>query len=190
MATILVQAKHLKMKAKTKTDIAHWLIAAAWVLFIIWIILGLSGCKTVDLTRDKTTIDSTATRVSGTDSSTYNLVELLLRYGKTTEREYKPGRDSIIIVNGQPQFIQLPAQLTREIIREAGEKKSTEVNQSQLSKYDSLTYELLRQNTVKEKETDSTIPWYVFAFAASIVLLLLVMAIAVLIYVYRKTKKP
>jgi hypothetical protein len=174
---------------KSKYNFADYLIALALAMFFWWAILGsLTGCKVVDLTRDKSTIDSTASRVSKTDSSTYNLVELLLRYGKTTEREYQPGRDSIIIVNGQPQFIQLPGQLTREIIREAGEKKSTEISQTQLSKYDSLTYELLRQNNVKTKATDSTIPWYAFAFAGSVVLLLLVMAIAVLIYVYRKTK--
>lgn len=140
---------------------------------IVLLFASLGGCRTVDATKTTSTVDSTAGKKSTYDSSSYKLYEQLFQHYKEIAREYKPGRDTVIYVNGEAKLVQLPPQITREIIRENGQQMSKSSEGSTVSRTDSLLIELLRNNTSKEKETTS-IPlwgWLLFGFIALLFIL-------------------
>lgn len=158
------------MPRRQLSDWAELVVSAAIALLmaiaIVLLFASLGGCRTVDATKTTSMVDSTAGKKSTYDSSSYKLYEQLFQHYKEIAREYKPGRDTVIYVNGEPQVVQLPGQLVREIIRENGQQMSKSSEGSTVSRTDSLLVELLRNTSTKEKETTS-IPvwgWLLFGF--------------------------
>jgi hypothetical protein len=124
-------------------------------VILMLIIVGLAGCRTVDLTKTSTATDSSAVAVKTVDSSSYHLIEALVKYGKSTEKIYTPGRDTIIVSpqTGEVQFIQLPGQLITERIIETGEQATRHEQAKTYSATDSLIIELLKTQTLRDKQT-------------------------------------
>lgn len=152
--------------------------------FILMMAMAFVGCRTVELTKTRTDIDSTAVQVTKVDSSSYNLIEALYKYGKATEKTYQPGRDTTIIMpSGEVQIIQLPGQLITERIIETGEESTRQEEAKIFSSTDSLLIEFIKAQTIKDKET-SGVPFH-------IVIILLVafgLTVAGLMYWKAKTK--
>lgn len=142
----------------------------AWLLLMV---IFLPSCRTVDLAKTNTNTDSTAARKTSYDSSSYKLYEQLFAHYKEIAREYKPGRDTVIYVNGEAQVVQLPGQLVREIIREGGQQQTKAEESKQSSGTDSLLVELLKQQQTKDKDI-SSMPfwgWLLIGFMALLFLL-------------------
>lgn len=158
------------MPRRQLSDWAENVVSAVLIVLmavaIVLLLASLGGCRAVETTKTASTVDSTATQKNTYDSSSYKLYEQLFQHYKEIAREYKPGRDTVIYVNGEPQVVQLPPQIIRETIRENGQQMSKTSEGSTVSRTDSLLVELLRNNSTKEKETTS-IPvwgWLLFGF--------------------------
>lgn len=145
------------MKKPINILVALWLIIVA--LCIACGMLGIGGCRTVDLQKTTATVDSTAAKKSSYDSTTASLYEKLFSHYKEVAREYRPGKDCVIYKNGEPQIIQAPGQLIREVIRERSDGKEKATQNTNVSRTDSLLIALLSKDTTKEKETSSIPVW-------------------------------
>lgn len=161
------------------------IIALLMAIAIVLLIASLGACRTVDATKTSSAVDSTARQTKQYDSTSYKLYEQLFAHYKEIAREYKPGRDSVIYINGEPQVVQLPGQLVREIIREGGQQQTKGEEKTQVSKTDSLLVEVIRTFSTKEKET-SSIPvwgWLLFGFVG---LLFILGGFLILLLILRK----
>jgi Na+/H+-dicarboxylate symporter len=153
-------------------------------IILTMMMLGLAGCRTVDLTKTRTATDSTAVAVKTVDSSTYNLIEAMIKYGKSTEKTYTPGRDTVIVnaQSGEVKIIQLPGQLITERIIETGEQSSRQEEAKTYSATDSLIIELLKTQNTRDKETKG-IPLPIF-FIVAVVVIAIIMGLA--LYILKK----
>jgi len=143
----------------------------AYLLFFLIIGIAGLGCRTIRQQRTAATTDSTATQVQRTDSSSQSLWQFLLQYGRTTERQYKPGRDSVIVTPaGEVKIIQLPGQVLTERIIETGKQQENKEENRQYTNYDSSLIQLLIASQTRQKETTTT-PWYMWVLIAGMVLL-------------------
>lgn len=146
------------------------ILLGVWFFIVVFVIacgmLGLSGCRTVDLFKTSSQVDSTGTQTTKYDSTGYRLYFDLLKHYKEITKEYKPGRDSIIYVNGEPKIITMPPQIIRERTIEHGEQTTHKEEKATVSKTDSLLYELLRTNATKDKDTSSIPVWGWIVFGA------------------------
>lgn len=146
------------------------ILLAIWLLLVLFVIgcglLGMTGCRSVELQKSKTMVDSTASQKSTYDSSSSKVWDWLLQFGKITEKTYGQGRDTpIILKNGEVQIIQLPGQLIKERTIETRTEKASGEEKTQVSKTDSLLVELLRKDSSKEKESSSIPVWGWIAIA-------------------------
>jgi len=153
-------------------------------VILLLMIVGLAGCRTVELTKTRSDTDSTAAQVTKIDSSSYNLIEAMIKYGKSTEKTYTPGRDTTIVMpSGEVKIIQLPGQLITERIIETGEQSTRQEEAKTFSATDSLLVELIKSQTIKDKET-SGVPFYIVV----IILVVFVLVVAGLAYWKMKPK--
>jgi hypothetical protein len=171
-----------------KKDIFYRLVG----IFIIAVILlmmmvGFIGCRTVDIAKSKTNTDSTAYKVIKTDSSTYNLVEALYKWGKATEKTYTPGKDTVIVnpITGEVKIIQLPGQVIKEYIYENSEGSNKTEEVKTFSSSDSLIMALIKAQETKDKEVTG-IPIWLKISAAIIFLIIIFLAGFVF---YQKVKR-
>lgn len=144
-------------------------------VILMLIIVGLAGCRTVELTKTRTNTDSTTTAVKTVDSSTYNLIEAMIKYNKSTEKTYTPGRDTVIVnaQSGEVKIIQLPGQLITERIIETGEQQTRTEEAKTYSATDSLIIELLKTQNTRDKETKGIpLPVFFIAVLACIIIII------------------
>ncbi len=139
------------------------ILIAGWLLIVALCIgcgmCGITGCRTVDLQKTTSNVDSTVAQKNTYDSTTASLYERLFSHYKEVAREYRPGKDCVIYKDGEPQIIQAPGQLIREVIRERSDGKEKATQNTTVSRTDSLLIALLSKDTTKEKETSSIPAW-------------------------------
>jgi cobalamin biosynthesis Mg chelatase CobN len=169
---------------KNLTRSITWIGIILVAMLLACMMIGFAGCRTVELTKTRTETDSTTTQVKTVDSSTYNLIEAMIKYGKSTEKTYTPGRDTVIVnaQSGEVQIIQLPGQLITERIIETGEQQTRTEEAKTYSATDSLIIELLKTQNTRDKETKG-VPLPIF-FIVAVIFIILIIGLA--LYIFKK----
>ena len=140
--------------------IIKYIIIGVMAIYILIMIVGLSSCRTVHLQKTSNKSDSTAASKSTYDSTSSKVWDWLLEFGKMTEKTYKPGRDTTIVLqNGEVKVIQLPGQLIREKTIETRTESASGEENTKVNRTDSLIIELIKSQNTTHKETSSIPVW-------------------------------
>lgn len=130
-------------------------------LFYILFLVVAVGCGPIKKFRQNSGTVADTGKVSTSDSISQTLTNESNRNIREKIKEYRPGKDSLIWVDGKPIVIQMQGGgLIREIIRESAEQNKAQSQTTEVNKADSGWQKMFEYLESRDKEKGPAMPFY------------------------------